>query len=1426
MALFKLKYPVPAGPQPWHLAGQDLAQVRFRLERLEPAGLLARLFRKAILIGLALAVWWARVFGPYRIFGVRIVARHDDVLAVLGDPARYPVPFGPEMVLLAHGPAPADADPALRPPFMLGTEGPDHASQRALVEQAMAAGPGWKQRFMADTSAITAALLANADGQIDVMKDVFARVTAQTGADFLGLNPPDIDAYSDWTLAMSAMLFGDPTGSPLPRELAQHAGWRLRALIDAQLAGAVAQLAPLNAAGRDALAAQKGLMWALAATKMAGAPALAPADHALIRSIITGLAIGLGPTTTLAGGKAFDWLLNHPEPLRQAVDAARSGNRDALRRIALEACRMVPALDPGQFRNGPDGPVLAATAAAMRDPRVWPRPGHFDPDRWVGKEFAPNLMFGHGLHNCIGQRMSTEQMTAIMAELFAQPGLTRAGKTLTAGVFPRRLDVRYGPAIPAGPAAHAMITLNVPVLRGVADPAAELAALETALTGFGNPAGPAVRDWLNGVGIVHYLSINALDVGTPAAPDVRLLIEISADGAEEQALAAIFANPPADLAALIQRVSAWDGQSSLAAFFIGHRLHVRPRPWGATGLLYNGSTGFTMAMKRRRRALADFARRAADHVQAQAGGAAAPALDSVAAIRAMLADPATAPAHLAEDARALRPLLFVPGRQRLPYVHFQWPGFWGGVIAYLFSPAGRWIPAIAALPALAVGLATWCLLAPGLWLAKLAICAAVGLLAAVLFWGAALFITIRQLNKLEASDAPDTRDPDLAKRLAIAAAENAPGHEQSHIISCSDFKPGLLRRLTFAFAMWGIKVFATHYTRSGFILTMGTIHFARWLRLPDAEKLIFFSNYDGTWESYLEDFITKAHEGQTAAWSHGVGFPPARNLVLEGAKNGDLFKRWVRRQQRLTHVWYSSLPDLTLDRIRAQGLIHHGLARAADEAAAQDLLSLLGSLPRPAEVVDTAQVQSIVFRAMGSLVHGAHLFLRLPADAPNAALARLLAGEGALPPVRFGDLPSGAPRLTATASLALSPAGLVKLGLPGPDSAHGLASFPLAFMAGMKRRATILGDAPDWGAAGLAAYDDADVCLILATETPQQLAAAIAAAGTIATIAHQVITSPSGNGPNPGSLETDHFGFKDGISQPVIRHTGDWRRRPATDHMAAGEILLGHPSNQGYTAPPLRLESGHDPLGLLPAAAEPQRPYPDFTPDDPPAFRDFGRNGSFLVVRRLAQNVEGFAQGTAAAAADLNQRCPHLAPSIGQTIDGEWVAAKIIGRWKDGTPLIDRAGPTGQGSDRNDFSFAHEDPQGLACPLGSHIRRANPRDGLDRNDPESQATINRHRLVRRGRPYTEGGERGLMFTAICADIERQFEFIQQRWLFSPSFHGLPGEVDPLLGQGNFTLPTASGPVRLTGLAQWVTLKGGGYFFLPGRAALRWLSQPR
>lgn len=1264
------------------------------------------------------------------------------------------------------------------------------------------------------------------------------------------------------------MLFGDPIGNLVTRELAQHAGWRLRALIDGRIAHCVSQLAPLPAADRAAIAAARGLIWALVAGKLdsdaappAAPPAALPAaDHALIRAIITGLAIGLGPTTTLAGGKAFEWLVRHPAAFAMAQAAATAGDRDALRRIALEASRMVPALDPGQFRIGPgDNVVLAGTAAAMRDGARWRRPGRFDPDRWIGHEREPNLMFGHGVHSCIGQHMAVDQMTSIFAVLFALPDLAvapgEAGKLQMAGVFPVRLTMQFGSAQPDGLAAHSMITLNIPVLQHVlpAAAAAALTGLEDELLALGNPAGPQLRAWLDAAGIVHFMSINTLDVGSSDAPDLRLLIEISADGGPEAALEQIFeGNVQAVplLADLLVRTSAWDGVSPLAAFLNRHRLDVRPRAWGSTGLHYDGSPGFTMAGKRRRDALAGFARAALDDWQQGAGGQAGSPLAGLQHVRAMLAGTAAPPPHLAETAAALRSMMYIPGRQRLNFVDFKFPGLWAGVLAYLVSPPARWILLVAAAPALLLGLLAWFALAGGNGfagnIARTLIAAIAGLIGGTALWAGLAVRAYLALRALEIADWPDTRDPDLLRRLRITARENPPGYEQSHIISASDFKPGWLRRLTFAFAMWGIGVFAGHFTRPGFILSMGTIHFARWFRLPDAEKLIFFSNYDGSWESYVEDFITKAHIGQTAAWGHGVGFPPTTGLIGEGAKNGDLFKRWVRRQQQLTGCWYSALPHLTLDRIRAQALIHHGLARAADAGAAADWLDLLGAMPRPAAAVATWQVQSLVFRSFGSLQHGAHVFVRFPDagpdQAPKTALARIMAGEGALPPISFGDLPSGSPRVAATSALALSPAGLARLGLPEPASAQGLASFPLAFMAGMARRADILGDTGTWvppgsdAAGSLASYDQTDAVLMLAADSAERVAAAIAALAAIVTIADQVITSPTTTGPDgQPSLEYDHFGFRDGISQPAIRGTGDWRQRPPRDQLAAGEFLLGHPASSGYVSPPLRIAAQLDPAGILPSVGEAARPYPDFAATAAAAFRDFGSNGSFLVVRRLKQNVDGFQAGTAAAATDLVGRCPHLPAAINQAIDGPWLRAKIIGRWPDGTPVIDRAGPAGRSDARNDFSFAAEDPQGLACPLGAHIRRANPRDGLDPADPLGWDTANRHRIIRRGRSFdlpslhdgdpagTASREQGLMFTAICADIERQFEFVQQRWLFGRSFHGLAGEIDPLLGDGNFSVPTAVGPVRVLGLAPWVECQGGGYFFLPGRAALQWLA---
>ena len=161
----------------------------------------------------------------------------------------------------------------------------------------------------------------------------------------------------------------------------------------------------------------------------------------------------------------------------------------------------------------------------------------------------------------------------------------------------------------------------------------------------------------------------------------------------------------------------------------------------------------------------------------------------------------------------------------------------------------------------------------------------------------------------------------------------------------------------------------------------------------------------------------------------------------------------------------------------------------------------------------------------------------------------------------------------------------------------------------------------------------------------------------------------------------------------------------------------------------------------------------------------------------------------------------------------------------------------------NSFRFGVEDPQGLACPLGAHVRRANPRDTRYPGSQEEIDSFNRHRLLRVGRPYggwpKKGGLRedrkssdgkgepnvGLMFMCLNADIERQYEFVQKTWILNRNMNGLEGETDPLTGQGGtFSIPTPSGMIKLGPFEQLVTVRGGGYFFMPGAATLKFLSQ--
>lgn len=339
-----------------------------------------------------------------------------------------------------------------------------------------------------------------------------------------------------------------------------------------------------------------------------------------------------------------------------------------------------------------------------------------------------------------------------------------------------------------------------------------------------------------------------------------------------------------------------------------------------------------------------------------------------------------------------------------------------------------------------------------------------------------------------------------------------------------------------------------------------------------------------------------------------------------------------------------------------------------------------------------------------------------------------------------------------------------------------------------------------------------------------------------------ILNSEQAGGPEP-------FGFADGISQPKT----DWQQQVSTDlHerdrfanlLALGEVILGYRNEYGlYTDRPLLDVNDDSSACALPIA------------EDEPALRDLGRNGSYLVFRQLGQDVPGFWQYL-----DLH--------ADSKPEQREYLARAMVGRHRDGAPLIETSQKPINGialNSKNHFTY-EDDPRGNVCPIGSHVRRANPRTGdypkgvssflsrviralgFHRNDPQDDliASTRFHRILRRGRVYgssltpeqaltteDDAVDRGLHFICLGGNISRQFEFVQNAWMMNSKFAGLPTEQDPLLGNraplhtgadtAQFTLPQDAGPAKcVAGLPQFVTVKGGGYFFLPGLAALNFM----
>jgi Dyp-type peroxidase family len=405
-------------------------------------------------------------------------------------------------------------------------------------------------------------------------------------------------------------------------------------------------------------------------------------------------------------------------------------------------------------------------------------------------------------------------------------------------------------------------------------------------------------------------------------------------------------------------------------------------------------------------------------------------------------------------------------------------------------------------------------------------------------------------------------------------------------------------------------------------------------------------------------------------------------------------------------------------------------------------------------------------------------------------------------------------------NVAFTFSGLRELGLPEET----LAGFSEEFRDGMTREgaAEILGDSDyaNWDFGGPTSKR-IDILLLLYADTAEELgllAEEICGASKLYNWASEVWQQDAER--TPGDL-TEPFGFRDGISQPQVIglvHKPPWR---AEELIATGEFIFGHKNEYGVITPLPVVANAYDSDGVL-------RPHPEC----PLSHKDFAFDGSFMVVRKLEQDTYAFSKFIDDQSKNAN--------GVSDPYQAELLAGRMVGRWRSGAPLAltpERDCPV-LGTDpviNNAFLYG-DDSAGLRCPIGAHVRRANPRDGQDFGPSRSFVLSQRHRIIRRGRKYSEDvsgsignneTRQGIIFVAINADLRRQFEFIQSTWINNPSFMGLRNDRDPVVGnsneQGIYTIPGKSFDRHLSGLSRFVKVRGGAYFFLPGIAALKFLA---
>ena len=360
---------------------------------------------------------------------------------------------------------------------------------------------------------------------------------------------------------------------------------------------------------------------------------------------------------------------------------------------------------------------------------------------------------------------------------------------------------------------------------------------------------------------------------------------------------------------------------------------------------------------------------------------------------------------------------------------------------------------------------------------------------------------------------------------------------------------------------------------------------------------------------------------------------------------------------------------------------------------------------------------------------------------------------------------------------------------------QSLATFPEEFRQGMVARAEVLGDTgrnhPDQWVGGLASPALHAIAILFARNAAErQRVTREHQAFLASTPGVEVLSSLDLDGFPPFDYAHDHFGYRDRLSEAQIEGSGVEPTPGSGAPVKAGEFILGHVDESGELVP---------------------LPKPEI----------LSRNGTFMAYRRLQEHVGAFRD--------------FLRQHGGPTTEGqELIAAKLMGRWRSGAPLVlapEKDDPA-LGADyqrNNNFNYAKMDPQGYAVPLGAHIRRMNP-SGHDGEHPAAKNDPSRCDLrtlpCQKVRPRTElivALQLSFCVQASCANLSLRRMFGSMTRIFTNSATNETHLIGNQDGTFDMTIPKRPIRKKITGLPAFTTLKGGAYFFLPGIKALRYLA---